>query len=337
MNLTYEELELLIQKISVGKTYVYTGTGFVTLIQPDNELKLKSHFIYEESYKQAIKDGLLAKKDLEVLIKERGLFSQEDENQVLKYNSQIEAQKIVLAKTLKVKANQDRINKTIQDLEDKRSLLLYKKYSKLYMSAETKAEEDMNSYLCSMCTYIEDTNKFWASHIDFINYENTELKNKILQAFLELIRGIEIKTIRYLARSSIWRIRFNTSAKISDTLFNKPTVDYTIDQLNLVYWSNYYDNIYNMLSTDRPSDDIIDDDAALDEFMEEYYKKINNETSISKKDKKLNKGRLSAFDSEEVIVTQSCELYYDIKYDKPKEAQQIKDRTDIRKRTKSGR
>ena len=337
MNLTYEELELLIQKVSVGKTYLLTEQGFVEIIHPTNSLKLKANFIYEKSYNQALKDGLLPKKDLEVLIKERGIFSQFDEDQVAKINSQLDAQKIVLSKTLKVKANQDRINKTIKDLEEKRSLLLYKKYSKLYMSAEIKAEEDMNAFLCSMCVYDDNENRFWSSHEDFLKYDDVELKNKILQTFLELIRGIDIKTIRFLARSTIWRIRYNTSAKVSDTLFNKPTSEYTIDQLNLVYWSNYYDNIYNMLSSDRPTDDIIDDDDALDEFMEEYYRQINNETSISKKDKKMNKGRLSAFDSEEVIVTQSCELYYDIKYDKPKEAQQIKDRSDIKKRTKSGR
>ena len=43
---------------------------------------------------------------------------------------------------------------------------------------------------------------------------------------------------------------------------------------------------------------------------------------------------MSAFDAEEVIVTQSNELYEEIEYDKPREAQRVKNRTDIKKRTR---
>ena len=41
------------------------------------------------------------------------------------------------------------------------------------------------------------------------------------------------------------------------------------------------------------------------------------------------KGRMSAFNREEVIVTKANELYQDLKYDKPKEAQRVKDRPTV--------
>ena len=337
MDLTYEELEALIDKIAVGKSFLLIDDSFITLIYPDNAIKIKAKHIYDKNYAAALKSGLLPKKDLEVLIKERGIFSEADESQLNRLDSQIDAQKIVLAKTSKVKANQERIHKNIQDLEEKRSVLLYKKYSKLYMSAETKAEEEMNQYLCAMCAYGDTGNKFWTSYLDYLNYSDIATKTEILSAFLDLIRGASMSELRQVARSPVWRVRYTTSVKTSDPLFGKATTDYTKDQLNLVYWSNYYDNIYTMMPADRPPDDVINDDDALDKFMDDYYKELNNETSIIKKDKKRIKGTMSAFDSEEVIITQSSELYYDIKYDKPKEAQKIKDRTDIKKRTKSGR
>ena len=155
---------------------------------------------------------------------------------------------------------------------------------------------------------------------------------------MDFMRGVDTKTIRFIARSNIWRIRYTSSLKIAEPLFGVPLVDYTTDQLNLVYWSNYYEQIYSMLPSDRPQDVVIEDDEALDKFMDEYYKEMNNESTIlrDRNKKSKNKGTLSAFDSEEVIVTQFNELYHDIKYDKPKEAQKIKDRADIKKRTSGG-
>jgi hypothetical protein len=91
-----------------------------------------------------------------------------------------------------------------------------------------------------------------------------------------------------------------------------------------------------MMSRDRPPDSVIDDDIALDAYMKEYYEERNREDASewSKNKNKGAQGKLSAFDKEEVIVTQSNELYEDIDYDKPREAQKIKDRVDLTKRTR---
>jgi hypothetical protein len=123
--------------------------------------------------------------------------------------------------------------------------------------------------------------------------------------------------------------------KTSEPLFGIPTSEYTIDQLNLIYWSNYYQSIYEMMPEDRPSDFVIEDDEALDAYMENYYKDRNKEVA-ARKSKSKRGGKLSAFDSEEVIVTRSHELYEDIEYDTPREARKIKDRVDLRKRSRRG-
>ncbi len=133
----------------------------------------------------------------------------------------------------------------------------------------------------------------------------------------------------------MWRIRYVTSQKVSDPLFGVPASQYTNDMLNLAYWSNFYQNIYEMLPRDRPSDLVIEDDDALDAYMKEYYAERTREDA-SERSKGKNRGKLSAFDKEEVIVTKSNELYQDIEYDKPREAQKLKDRSDVKKRTRRG-
>ena len=91
-----------------------------------------------------------------------------------------------------------------------------------------------------------------------------------------------------------------------------------------------------MMPEDRPSDMVIDDDDALDAYMKAFYEERNREDATRRHTGKRS-GRLSAFDSEEVIVTGSHELYEDIEYDTPRESRKLKDRVDIKKRTKKGR
>ncbi len=336
MDLSYEEIDLLISKIAFGKELILINKEFIYLYHPSNELKVKAKLVYNEAYKQALSEGLIPKKDLEDIILARGIFSDDDANKVAKLQSRLEGQEVVLSKTLKVEANQERIKKVIVGIKEEMSAILFKKYSKLYMSAETRAEEEVTSYNCYECTYTHSGDKYWSTYEDFIQDRDDKLKGLIFSRYVNFIRGIDISIIRFIARSTLWRIRYNNSMKTSETLFGIPTTTYNMDQLNLVYWSNYYDQIYSMMPSDRPSDDTIKDDEVLDRFMEEYYNEMNNETSIQKERKIKTKGVLSAFDSEEVIVTQSSELYHDITYDKPKEAQKIKDRADIKKRTTGG-
>lgn len=91
-----------------------------------------------------------------------------------------------------------------------------------------------------------------------------------------------------------------------------------------------------MMPEDRPPDVTIDDDDALDAYMKAFYEERNREEAERRHSKKRS-GKLSAFDAEEVIVTRSHELYEDIEYDTPRESQKLKDRVDIKKRTRRGR
>jgi hypothetical protein len=175
----------------------------------------------------------------------------------------------------------------------------------------------------------------WKTFEDFKQIEDFKYRDKILSEFLDFYAGITTDTVRYIARNNMWRIRYVNSQKTGEALFGVATTDYTADMLNISYWSNYYDNIYQMMPEDRPSDLVIEDDEALDAYMKAYYEDRTKEDA-ARRSKNRNPGKLSAFDSEEVIVTASNELWNDIDYDKPREAQKLKERVDIKKRTKRG-
>jgi len=340
MDITHEQLERYLCKIFTGINVLYIKDGSkdicIEFRQPDNTIKLRANLVYDEACDRAISEGMFTTEALKELIKERNIFTDADEEKLEKLESQLTGQEILLAKTVVVKARQDRLKGIVNKLKEEISELQFKKTSKLMMSAEVKAEEERSLFFCHACTYNVDKNElYWKNYKDLLKETNIVFKDKILIEFLKFYRGIDTKLIRFIARNNLWRIRYVTSQKISDPLFGIPTSQYTNDMLNLAYWSNYYQNIYEMLSEDRPPDLIIDDDEALDAYMTSYYNERTKEDA-ARRSKNKTWGKLSAFDKEEVIVTQSNELYEDIKYDKPREAQRIKNRIDIRKKARRG-
>jgi hypothetical protein len=341
MELSYEEVERYLNRVFTGIDYTYVNKDNIKhlmfFVYPDSEVKQKAEFVYADSYNNALADGLLPSKDLEELIHKRNIFTKADEDSIKRLQGQLEAQYILLNKTTKVKANRDRIKRVIENLERQVNEILYKKTSKMIMSADSKAEEERSLYIASHCCFWDENKSLiWPTYKDALKEVDLIFKDKVLFNFLNFYRGLSTEIIRAIARHSIWRIRYVTSIKVSESLFGIPTSQYNPDQLSLAYWSNFYQSVYEMLPEDRPSDLIIDDDKALDAYMKNYYEERNREEA-ARKSKVKKGGKLSAFDREEVIVTKADELYEEIEYDKPREAQRIKDRTDLRKKAKRRR
>lgn len=336
MPLSFEDIDKYLCKICSGEEYAYIDGVLFKFKYPSNKIRQMSDLIYERLYQEALEVGILPKNELEKLIEKKRLLSDEDVKQLKTLGGQLVAQEVLLSKTLKVKANQDRIKSNIKRLKHDIDLINFKKHSKLLMSAEVKAEEEKSFFICTQCTYDEHDNLVWETYDSSLKDKNYTLKTKLFIRFLKFYNGSPVETVREIARSPLWRIRYVHSIKTSESLFGVPTTEYTGDQLNLVYWSNYYQSIYELLPEDRPSDIVIEDDEALDAYMKSLYEERNRDAA-ERKSKSVRRGKLSAFNAEEVIVTRSHELYEEIKYDTPREAQKIKDRVDLKKRSRKGK
>ena len=332
MSLTHDELDYYLTKIFSSVDFVYVGNLLIMFKYPNNITKQRANLIYEQSYNDAVNNGILPQKDLEELIDKRNIITTAEKKFLKKLKDQLEAQMVLLSKTTRVKANQERIKSIITKIRRDIFEIESKKNSKLMMSAENKAEEEKTVFMASRCTYKEDESLFWATYDEIKNDTKIDLRDKILLKFLRFYSGLSSSIIREVARSNLWRIRYINSVKTSDQLFGIPTSEYSANQLSLAYWSNYYQNIFEMSAEDRPSELIIDDDESLDAYMKSVYEERNRDDA-SRRSKSNRSGKLSAFNSEEVIVTRSHELYEEIKYDTPKEAQKLKDRVDLKKRT----
>ena len=335
-DLSFDELEEHITTVSTGIKLIWIesadGGSSLLFKQATSEEKMFARFVYKQTYERAKNEGLKTVEEMEDILRERGIISEESDNAIEALEAKIKGQRAILAKTHKVQAKQERLLGIIQGLEEQLRELRANRDKLLGLTAEAKANESKLFFLCSKCVFKSENERLWETEKDFNNERDLMFRMDVLATFSRFVSGLPTSLVRYIARSNLWRIRYVTSTKTGADLFGRAISEYSPDMINLLYWSHYYQSIYEMMPDDQPSDDIIADDAALDSYMDAYYKEMKNERAARSGKKP---GKLNAFDQgDEVIVTPSHELHKDFDYDKPREAQRIKDRADIKKKAK---
>lgn len=78
---------------------------------------------------------------------------------------------------------------------------------------------------------------------------------------------------RRIARGAEFQTRFAAVGGDAARLFGLES-GYEIGdaQLSLVQWARWYKSLYEMSSADRPDDDLLEDDAALDRWFDAYLR-----------------------------------------------------------------
>lgn len=318
MDLSIQEIERAIKDISLGYriiTIENTDGEEVSLIlyHPSSFDKVVADHIYNTSLKKAEKEGLPTQEEMELIIKNRGLYNQGDDDEIEKIRGQIKGQKLVLSKTTRIPARRDRIKGIIKELEEKAARIMMKKEKYLEQTRERKALEEKLLYLTWQSSYTITNNKYWENYDDFLNEEDFLFRKKVYLEYSIYYYGYNQETIRAIARSNLWRLQYLAPSKTNDPLFGRSMPEYTVDQLSLVYWSQFYQNVFEMMSDERPSEEIIEDDEALDAYMNDWYAERNRD-QVASKSKKNSLGKPSAWDHQETLVMASNPIFKDVEY-----------------------
>ncbi|MEA3342340.1 MAG: hypothetical protein U9R15_20430 [Chloroflexota bacterium] len=303
-----------------------TKERVLCVIYPYGDDKLYSDFLYDSYYDNAIKDGILPREDLESIIKARGLITEKEKLREQELVKLIKGQEVLFTKMRFAKNKKDKVGENVKKLKIELFGLKQKFNSFYTLTAESVATEAKLNYLCWAASYnMSGKSRMWETYEDFDLEKDIKFRSDVINEVMSVLIGFSEETLRKIARYVEWRIRYTSSIKVSLPLFSRKPEDYTKDQLALVYWSNFYQNIYEMMPDDRPDDEVIENDTMLDAYMEEYYKGIEQNRTISRA-----KGRGSnAFDSDEVIVTRFSELYEQLDYDDPRESARNNKDTDL--------
>lgn len=323
-SLSFQEIEEFLDSISSNRRLCCVekegSPEWVVFRYPIAEELFLSRYIRAKALADAKAVGLLTLEEVEAMVAKRRLVPESDKIELEDLQKKLEAQEKFLSMT-SVPGRRAPIEAVIEELKKKINKVRLRGDAFLYLSQEKKADEEAILFLTWSSTYSVYGDKYWKSFRDFEDEQNILFRNEIIVEFSKFNRGLPIATIRLLARHSLWRIRYVAAIKMGGPLFERWVDDLTPDQLGLLYWSNFYQSIYEMLPDDQPDDETIANDEALDKHMEGYFKRRETERKEAKA-KKSGSGttgtgresRLSAWDRGEVIVTPANPHYTELEY-----------------------
>jgi hypothetical protein len=285
--MTTVDVDKTINSILWGKSIVDVADGqgqentFVlrSLTAKENNLL---DYIYKREYKNAINNGLMPESDLKDIYEVDKIWTNEDDIRILSLRSTLQKEQKTLtrlrffnSRKKMVKRKISKIKKDIEQLEQRRQQLFN-------MSAETRAEEIKRRYLIMHVTTNISDERIWPNEKSFLQERDHVLIYNLSVAYFKY-NCMPTTVVREIARNPVWRSKWQIGKK-GGNLFGKPISEWSDVQSHLVYWSQYYDSIYESL--ERPDDSVIEDDDACDAWVANQNKQRSAEAVNSKSNKK---------------------------------------------------
>lgn len=244
------KLNGLLYRILKGRLRFTLGGLSLFIDEPSLDVLDESYRIYDLAYEQSYADGCYVDEELEFFLIEQDIWSPLYDKEIDQLKEDLENAKVEayenFFKHKELRAAKYKIN----NINDKISKLFIKKHSMDYLSCAGLAEQARFNWVISKTTMHEhghpvDWGKYNLSHVINIYRENS----------------ISHNDLRTIARNDPWRSMWNIFKK-GGNLFNKPTIEYSQDQLHLCSYSSMYDNVYE--SSESPNEKVLEDDDCLD-------------------------------------------------------------------------
>ena len=223
---------------------------------PSLEILIDAQALYDELIEENKYKEWLRSEDCERILIRAGLWKIATNDELKALNDHLDNLKVDLYKNFvnfqtrrQIKANITETRVEIEKLEDT-------KHSLDYLTVKGYASIIQNQYILSKTVNSFD-NKLAFSNLDTTNYS---LLNIIQYSLNENI--ITIEQYKELARNEPWVSMWRVS---KNDIFPLKGVQLSIEQRNLILYSQMYDNIHE--HPEAPSEEVINDSDALDGWM----------------------------------------------------------------------
>jgi len=258
------EREFFISLVRLGKCFLYEKDINLEIRPLTIEQELESNHIFKNTFESSLADEIMTEQQIQVWMNESGLWTAEHETKLEGLKQDLEKLKTEIYNNRHEVKLREKIRRYIRGCEKALSVTSREKNQYFHNSREGYALSEKVSWIIQNSTYHNNT--IYNFQEIPINYVVDEWQKSILSE----------SNIRELAREepwkSLWSIRENSQIK----LFNGGLdVQLTINQKNLVIWSQIYDNIQESL--DCPSEEVIKDDDLLDGWFLIQNKKRKSE------------------------------------------------------------
>ena len=227
-------------------------TKHLVTTAPSLSVLLESEEVKEKSYDNAFEKGCLTENDLSKILVENEILPEDYEIQYKQLTSRMEGLKIRYFDNFIKTTKRKEISQEIESCEFSLILINQAKAKYRQMTCEGIAETTKDLFILKNTTFDHNNNPYNWEHISL-----TQLKNYI--DYLTL----DEEEMRDLSISGEWRSLWNIRSE--SPIFSKKVYELTNEQKTLIFWSKFYDSIYE--SPESPSGEIIKDRYAIDGWV----------------------------------------------------------------------
>lgn len=285
-------IEKLFYRILIGYYYVDIKNTKYKVTYPDIQTKYHAEILYDEIIEDNKYDKVwLTKEEIKLYLEYNNTWNKEFEEKLSQNKKLLDLTKIDLYLNFSNAKKKDSNKKRIKNIQKEIDNLVTRKSSMDHLTVEDHASSIKNQYIIMNCIYLED-------ELVFDNQDSDHYDSQIVQKFLlEIINNmISPSDLKKLARSELCRSYF------SSCQIKKDFLNINDDYRHLNSLVNMYDNVRQ--HPECPSEEIIDDDDALDGWFIYQQEKIRKE---KKKNEILNKVGGKAKDANEVFFISNDE------------------------------
>jgi hypothetical protein len=278
----------VLYRILLGYYYISIDDKQYKVLYPSMDIKYKSEILFDKIIEDNKFDKrLLTGQEIEVYLKVNDIWKSEDQKLLEQNKKTLDDTKINLYLNYNNETNQKTLKKQIQNISKSINQLLINKNSMNYLGIHDHAISIKNEYII-MNTIYDDDDK-----LVFNTPEKDSHEHQKLQCFIREIvdKSLDINILRQLVKSEIWR------SYVSCFNLQKETYELNDDYRYLVGLHKMYENVRQ--HPECPSEEILDDDDALDGWFLYQNRKAEKE---KKKNAILGKVRGNIKDAGEVFL-----------------------------------
>jgi len=277
-------------------------TGIINIRLTDFTLKIKPLTLeqefhiqerYMEAYKEAQNEGFLTKKELLDSLRERGLWTEEDEKKEEGLQKDIEKLKVELFQNKNKSDIVSHIRRGLKAGKEQLNKVLEKKFQYFENSCEGLASiEKVKEMISISCFKVID------GGLEKYDFEEVPADLIVKMYSFQMLGET---SLRELARSEPWRSAWLLRDSNAYELFDNKGGQLTPDQKGLLTFSRMYDNVQE--SMECPSEDVIEDDDMLDGWFILQKRKRDSDRAKSEVDQQTANSKIS--NSDEIFVMAS--------------------------------
>ena len=246
--------EYLVARICAGYLRFKISSDICLIIKPLTlEQKYIAQEIYNEAYEKAFEENLLTDEEILDMMRKNGFWANIDDRRLEQIPKDIENKKVDLFESYFSSETREAIRGFLRKAEAQLIKTMGKRHVYDSSTCDGYASYYRWNWMIENSTYYENGDKYdWsqASLSDVLSYYQENMLTET--------------ECRELSRTEPWRSIWN-SGKKTGGLFGKSSVDFTAEQNMLITWSSMYDSIAE--SGECPSDEVIEDDDALDGWL----------------------------------------------------------------------